>query len=135
MKWLLKQCGKRLIVFLIAVLVFLILVRLFPINTTASMPYGVYMRLPAWNIKVGDLVELDNPMDSSYLGVYDKHGLLKRVDHINEDGTYYVLGEHERSYDSRYFGAVDKSYIKSKLIPIWTTKELPDWLQKSSTSD
>lgn len=134
MKWFFKQFGKRIIFFIIAVIVFLALVRLFPINTTASMPYGVYMRLPAWNIKEGDLVELDNPIDSSYLGVYDKHGLLKRVDHINEDGTYYVLGEHELSYDSRYFGSVDKSYIKSKLIPIWTTTELPDWLKKTETT-
>lgn len=94
------------------------------------MPFGIYMRLPAWNIKEGDLVELDNPMDSSYLGVNVKHGLLKRVERIESDGSYYVLGEHELSYDSRYFGSVEKKYIKSKLIPILTTKELPQYLQK-----
>lgn len=128
MKWVLKQIGKKVLILLAALAVFFILVKLFPINYTASMPFGLYMRLPAWNIEEGDLVELDNPLDASAWGVHTRHGLLKRVDHINEDGTYYVLGEDEYSYDSRWFGAVGKEYIKSKLIPVWTTYELPDWL-------
>lgn len=130
MKWTLKQIGKRLLILLGALIIVFTLVRVFPINYTASMPFGLYMRLPAWNIKEGDLVEVDNPLDSSAWGVYNRHGLLKQVDHINEDGTYYVLGENEYSYDSRYFGAVGKEYIKSKLIPLWTTYNLPEWLQK-----
>lgn len=130
MRWTLKQIGKRLLILLGALIIVLTLIRVFPVNYTASMPFGLYMRLPAWNIKEGDLVEVDNPLDSSAWGVYSRHGLLKQVDHINEDGTYYVLGENEYSYDSRYFGAVGKEYIKSKLIPLWTTYNLPEWLQK-----
>lgn len=130
MKWALKQVGKRLLILIGALIIVFTLVKVFPINYTASMPFGLYMRLPAWNIKEGDLVEVDNPLDSSKWGVYHRHGLLKRVDHINEDGTYYVLGEDEYSYDSRYFGAVGKEYLKSKLIPLWTTYNLPEWLQK-----
>jgi type IV secretory pathway protease TraF len=129
-----RTIGRKLLILVIAVVVFLALLHFFPINYTASMPFGLYMRLPAWNIQEGDLVELDNPMeDSSHLGVYVRHGLLKRVDHINEDGTYYVLGESELSYDSRYFGDVDKKYIKHRLIPLWTTYELPEWLQVQKT--
>ena len=130
MKWAFKQIGKRLLILIGALIVVFALVRVFPVNYTASMPFGLYMRLPAWNIKEGDLVEVDNPLDSSKWGVYNRHGLLKQVDHINEDGTFYVLGESEYSYDSRYFGAVGKEYIKSKLIPLWTTYNLPEWLQK-----
>ena len=132
MKYVVKLVGKKLIIFVLLTSTVLLLIRCFPLNVTASMPYGLYMRLPPWNIKEGDLVELDNPMDSSSLGVYVQHGLLKKVDHINEDGTYYVLGEHELSYDSRYFGAIEKKYITSKIIPIWTTKELPEFLEKKN---
>lgn len=132
MKYVVKLVGKKLIIFILLTSMALLLIRCFPLNVTASMPYGLYMRLPPWNVKEGDLVELDNPMDSSSLGVYVQHGLLKKVDHINEDGTYYVLGEHELSYDSRYFGAIEKKYITSKIIPIWTTKKLPKFLEKKN---
>ncbi len=130
MKWFIKEVGKKLLVLIGALSLALALIRLFPINYTASMPFGLYMRIPAGNIKEGDLVEVDNPLDSSGWGVYNRHGLLKRVDHINPDGTYYVLGEDEYSYDSRYFGAVGREYIKSRLIPLWTTYNLPEWLRQ-----
>lgn len=136
MKYWAKAVLRKAAVLAAAVLLVIGLVKLFPINITASMPYGLYMRLPAWNIKEGDLVELDNPMeDSSHLGVYVRHGLLKRVERINEDGTYYVLGESELSYDSRYFGDVEKKYIKSRLIPIWTAYELPEYLKADVNSE
>lgn len=91
---------------------------LVPINDTASMPFGLYLRLPAWNLEVGDLVELDNPFYNSF-GVKAQRGLLKRI--VNKEGEMYeVQGENELSYDSTYFGLVGEEYIKHKLIEIWT---------------
>ncbi len=34
-------------------------------------------------------------------------------------GTMFVMGEHKDSYDSRYFGFVDKSRILAKAYPIF----------------
>lgn len=134
----LKFAGKVFLMTAGALIAILILFYIFPLNITASMPFGIYMRLPAWNIAVGDLVELDNPLseeESEELGVYERRGLLKRVERINEDGTVYVLGEHELSYDSRYFGSVERSCIKSRLIPVLTGYDLPEWLRADTDSE
>lgn len=32
---------------------------------------------------------------------------------------YFVMGTHPRSYDSRYFGFVDKNLIKAEVYPLW----------------
>lgn len=96
----------------------LLLACLVPINHTASMPFGLYLRLPAENLKVGDLVELDNPFYDSF-GVKARQGLLKEIVDI-KGGMYEVQGENELSYDSTYFGLVGEEYIKHKLIRIWT---------------
>jgi len=32
---------------------------------------------------------------------------------------YFVIGTHPRSYDSRYFGFVDKKLILSEVYPLW----------------
>ena len=34
-------------------------------------------------------------------------------------GFMFVMGEHKDSYDSRYFGFVDKSRVRAKLYPIY----------------
>jgi conjugal transfer pilin signal peptidase TrbI len=34
-------------------------------------------------------------------------------------GFMFVMGEHRDSYDSRYFGFVDKSRVRAKLYPIY----------------
>lgn len=39
---------------------------------------------------------------------------------IVQKGEYFIMGEHYKSYDSRYFGPVDGIYITRKAIPIWT---------------
>lgn len=103
----------------------ILMLRVFTINTSASMPYGIYMRLPAIGIEKGDLIEFDNPMNQNMWGVNVRHGLLKRVTDINEDGMYYVLGEHPLSYDSRYYGWIGKEYIKHKIWRIWTPENIP----------
>lgn len=110
-------------------------VHFFPLNVTPSMPYGLYMRLPAWNVKEGDLVEMANPLAYGSFGVRTGMALLKRVDHITDEGFYYVLGEHPQSYDSRYFGAVGKEYIRNRVVPVFTFRDLPDWLAGPSSEE
>lgn len=105
--------------------VVVLLGRILAVNTTRSMPYGLYMRLPAWNIEVGDLVELDNPLTDSF-GVKARWGLLKRIESI-QGGLYEVQGETEDSYDSTYFGLVGKEYIRHRVIPLCVSRELPWW--------
>lgn len=97
------------------------------INFTPSMPYGLYLRLPAWNLEVGDLVEMDNPFYESF-GVDAQKGLLKQITGIEGD-LYEVQGEGELSYDSTYFGLVGKEYISHRIIPLYVFRELPWWLQ------
>ena len=130
----LKQIIWKSLFLLLMIGVFLGLVWLFPVNTTESMPFGIYMRLPKGDLKAGDLIELDNPLPVGSFGVNVKKGLLKKIDHIEEDGKYWVLGDHELSYDSRYFGAVDESLIKHRLKPIWVSKELPEIMKKDMYS-
>lgn len=47
-----------------------------------------------------------------------------KVDHFDFNGVvpsgkYFVTGTHPRSYDSRYFGFVDKSNIERGAKPLW----------------
>lgn len=86
-----------------------------PVNTTESMPRGIYLRLPAINLAVGDIVQADNP-SPGMMGVYEPN-LVKRISAITEDGMYYLSGESELSFDSRWFGAVNKDGIRAKLVP------------------
>lgn len=125
-----KKIVRKLLFAVVGMVLVMLMFHFFPINITPSMPYGVYMRLPAWNIKEGDLVELDNPLAPGTFGVYNSGGLLKMVESVTEDGLYVVKGDHPYSYDSRYFGAVGRDYIKHKLVPVFTFKELPDWLKE-----
>ncbi len=119
-------------VFPVSLAVFLVLLSLFArfcvvYNDSPSMPVGFYVKLPAWSVKVGDLVEVENPMGAGYLGVRALW-LLKRVASI-DDGYYTVRGDSALSYDSRYFGAVGRSAIKAELLPLMTYGyENPRWL-------
>jgi len=84
------------------------------------MATGFYLRLPPWNLKVGDIVQVDNP-NPGYLGINDP-SFIKRIVSIDENGLYEVRGDSQRSYDSRYFGNVKRSSIKAKLIPVFIDK-------------
>ena len=66
---------------------------------------------------------------------HSRRGLLKMVESVTEDGLYVVKGDHPYSYDSRYFGAVGRDYIKHKLVPVFTFKELPSWLAEKEKDD
>ena len=123
-QWKLIWFGPAVLASIAITLLFMIFV---PFNGTPSMPYGWYVRLPAGNIQVGDLVELDNPFRGLY-GVEAERGLVKRVSSIEGD-LYEVRGEHPLSYDSRFFGLIGKEYIRHRLIPLVTFTEVPGWMQ------
>ena len=130
-----KKIVRKLLFAVVGMGLVMLMFHFFPINITPSMPYGLYIRLPAWNVKEGDLVELDNPLAPGTFGVYKSGGLLKMVESVTEDGLYVVKGDHPYSYDSRYFGAVGRDYIKHKLVPVFTFKELPSWLAEKEKDD
>lgn len=102
-----------------------------PFNTTGSMPYGFYLRLPDWKISEGDLVILENPLPVGSYGVNAEKGLLKRVTEITPDGRYVVRGESKASYDSRYYGPVDRSLIYARVIPVFTSHDLSSFVPKA----
>lgn len=93
-------------------------------NSTASEPYGFYLRIPYLGgaLEKDDLVQIKNPA-IGLLGVTEEH-LLKTVDSVNDDGSIYVLGTSPDSFDSRFFGAVDKSNIEAVCYPIVTSEKL-----------
>jgi len=103
-----------------ALLMFCLLWIYFPYNSTPSMPIGIYFRLPPWNLKVGDIVQVDNP-EPGYLGI-NAPSFIKRIASVDEQGCYEVLGDSQRSYDSRYFGNVKRSSIKAILIPVFINR-------------
>ena len=103
-------------------------------NTSPSMPLGWYLRVPAWNIRIGDLVEFDNPFEEGVFGVGISTGIFKRVERI-EDGMYWVRGDDPMSYDSRYFGLLGREYIRNKVVPLATFGEMPGWMMKVADSE
>lgn len=99
------------------------LVTLVSVNITPSMPRGIYLRLPVTgDIRVGDIVEFQNPMPEGYMGMnLDGVPLLKHVVAVSDDGTQLIVrGESERSYDSRYFGPLDASLVEARVYPLIT---------------
>jgi conjugal transfer pilin signal peptidase TrbI len=40
-------------------------------------------------------------------------------DGIVPPGKYFMIGSHERSYDSRYFGFIDEQQFRYRAIPLW----------------
>lgn len=99
------------------------LVTLVSVNITPSMPRGIYLRLPVTgDIRVGDIVEFQNPMPEGYMGMnLDGVPLLKHVVAVSDDGTQLIVrGESERSYDSRYFGPLDASLVEARAYPLLT---------------
>ena len=63
-------------------------------------------------------------------GVIQKNGIILSVDsqgqplprlpfpYVIPEGEYWLYSDHERGFDSRYFGSVPLKYIKSKMVPI-----------------
>lgn len=114
----LDEASRNIVPFAIAFIIFVpVLLYLFPYNASDSMPKGIYMRLPRWDVEEGDLVQAVNPMRAGYLGVYASDNLLKRVVRI-EDGYYTLRGESAASFDSRFFGSLSRDFIVSELVPV-----------------
>ena len=70
----------------------------------------------------------DAPVAGSALATVDSRG--RPLEHVEEgelmlaDGRYFVLGMNaERSWDSRYFGAVSAQQIIAGARPLWTLEE------------
>ena len=61
-------------------------------------------------IEVGDIVVAKHPFEQT-------GEVVKRVSSINELGHFFLVGDNlEDSEDSRHFGAVEREYIKGKVI-------------------
>lgn len=59
-------------------------------------------------LKPGDVIVFDHPVYGT---------LIKRIDHITPDGeSFFVVGSHEWSVDSRQFGTVSKGALLGKVI-------------------
>jgi len=110
------------IAFALAVLLdFPVMRIILPFNGSSSMAYGYYLRLYGAQklAKQGSLVQAQNPMPG-YLGSTEGY-MLKHVLAITEEGDYVLQGEGEHSYDSRYFGPLDPSYVNAFVLPLATS--------------
>ncbi len=62
----------------------------------------------AGSIKPGDVLVFRNPAYGT---------MIKQVDSVAPgDGSIYVVGTHERSVDSRQFGAISRASVIGKVI-------------------
>ena len=76
----------------------------------------------------GDILDVDAAKcffcNGEYMGMakdYSRKGEKMQYFAFNGKiprGSMFVMGEHKDSYDSRYFGLVDKSRVRAKLYPI-----------------
>ncbi|HVF47679.1 MAG TPA: nickel-type superoxide dismutase maturation protease [Pyrinomonadaceae bacterium] len=61
-------------------------------------------------VRVGDIVVARHPLEPS-------SEVIKRVQRIDKYGRYFLVGDNLLdSNDSRNFGAVDRAYIKGKVV-------------------
>lgn len=117
--------NKVFVPFAIALVAFfwILLVFFTTINTTPSMPRGLYLTLPVSDrVSEGDIVVFQNPMPDGYMGMeLGDTPLLKYVVAVSEDGSQLLVrGETASSYDSRFFGPLDTSAVISKAYPLLT---------------
>ena len=67
---------------------------------------------PGGTVKVGDVIVIRHPFEKGI-------EMLKRVAKIEDDGSYYVLGDNPaESTDSRSFGAISVKYLKGKAVSV-----------------
>lgn len=110
--------ASKLVPFIVSSALFpLLFILIFPLNTTDSMPMGVYLRLPAWNVKEGDIVQAESPMVPGFLNTSSNGNLVKRVASV-KGGLYELQGDTVLSYDSDFYGMVGKENIIARLIPL-----------------
>jgi len=124
--------SKAVKIILIVMFSVLLVLMLFGFNSSSSMPIGIYMRLPAWNLKVGQIVAFSNPLADGQFGVnVGSSSIIKRI--VRLDGEkIYVRGEDDAAYDSRYFGYLTSSYIRFRAVPVFVFDKVPDFIKSIS---
>jgi type IV secretory pathway protease TraF len=104
------------------------------INMTPSNPLGIWLKSPVVE-GVGEYVvfcprrdQLAKFPEYNHFNVQTNgrcdgflSPMLKRIEWIKED-KIYVVGDRDRSYDSRVFGAIDKNQIVTVVKPFLTWK-------------
>lgn len=81
-------------------------------NSSESMPRGFYLRVPG-SPTVGDYIIFNNPNTQ----MVPVPLLLKRITYEEDEG-FIVSGNHPRSFDSRFYGAVDKKNVR-RVVPLF----------------
>ncbi len=61
-------------------------------------------------IPLGEQLETDG--QGRQLPRFSYHGIVP-------PGKYFMIGSHERSYDSRYFGFIDEQQFRYRAMPLW----------------
>lgn len=122
-----KRLVKYSVVFILALLgLCAFFMTFFTFNFSSSMPRGIYFKqffIRKNNIKEGDIVAFENPMNEEMWGVNNGNYLIiKQV--LKKAGDLYCLkGDSDKAYDSRYFGLVGADYIHFKVYPVYLFKE------------
>lgn len=63
--------------------------------------------------KIHDAVEVTHsPSSGKQLQQFEYYGIIP-------DGKYFVVGDYQNSFDSRYWGFVDADKVLFTLIPVW----------------
>lgn len=115
-------------------------------NASESLPYRIYLSSPAKKLQIGQIVTFtlpESPVTFAkeiggipgdhievkdhmiYINGRERGKILEKYEPIHggsiPEGFYCMLGEHEKSFDSRYleFGLVPEEYIKESLCPIF----------------
>ncbi|MGJ8530081.1 conjugative transfer signal peptidase TraF [Maritalea sp.] len=75
-------------------------------------------------VEVKDMVYVNGtPVKNTTLSKLDSSGrkLIPAVGELTDSRHVWLLSDHlQASFDSRYFGSVDRSLVMFKVVPIWT---------------
>lgn len=86
-----------------------------PGDTVSVTPEGIFVN--------GVLVPGSRPLDRDHRG--RSLPRLAPGPHRVESGTLWIVGSSDRSFDSRYIGAVASNSVLAHVRPIWTTMATP----------
>lgn len=83
------------------------------IKTVKALAGDIVIENPLGVQVNGNLIPYSAPLILSNLTAYNTTGKLLKKDEL------FVMGDNPRSFDSRYFGIVDKTFIIGKAYLIW----------------
>lgn len=78
--------------------------------------------------EAGDMLTVDRKAyycNGKFLGLAKEHSLKGEpvanfeYNGIVPDQKLFIIGTHKDSFDSRYFGLLDRKDIKAKAVPVW----------------